>query len=118
MTTESTTDDTPAASWAIVELMGHRKLAGLVSEEIRFGAPMCRIDVPAIGEVAAFTQYYGGHAIFSMTPVSEQVARGVAAKLQARAVSVYDLKAVTGDPQSRLAFREDRSGGLDDDDDF
>ena len=114
MTTESTIDDTPAASWAIVELMGHRKLAGLVSEEIRFGAPMCRIDVPAIGEVAAFTQYYGGQAIFSMTPVSEQVARGVAAKLQARAVSVYDLKAVTGDPQSRLEFR---GGGSDDDHD-
>lgn len=101
---DETADTTPAASWAVVELMGHRKLAGLVSEEIRFGAPMCRIDVPANGEIAAFTQYYGGQAIYAMTPVSEQVARGVATRLQARPVSVWDIAAVAGDRQARLAL--------------
>ena len=105
---DETVDTTPAASWAIVELMGHRKLAGLVSEETRFGTAMCRIDVPAAGEIAAFTQYYGGQSIYAMTPVSEQVARGVAAKLQARPVSVWDLAAVAGDRQARLEFSADR----------
>ncbi len=82
MTDEATKDDAQAASWAIVELMGHRKLAGLVSEETKFGTAMLRIDVPAIGDIAAFTQYYGGTSIYAMTPCSEQVARGVAAKIQ------------------------------------
>ena len=72
---DETADTTPAASWAVVELMGHRKLAGLVSEEIRFGVPMCRIDVPANGEIAAFTQLYGGASIYAMTPVSEKAVR-------------------------------------------
>ena len=111
-------DDAPreqaeAASWAIVELMGHRKLAGLVSEEIHFGVPMCRIDVPANGEIAAFTQLYGGGSIYAMTPVSEQVARGMAARLQARPVQVWDLAAIAGDRQARLAL----PGKHDDDED-
>lgn len=74
---------------------------------------MCRIDVPAIGEIAAFTQLYGGQAIYAMTPVSEQVARGVATRLQARPVSIWDIAAVAGDRQARLAL----PGRHDDDDD-
>lgn len=33
-------------SWAIVELMGHVRMAGRVSEEERFGAKLGRIDIP------------------------------------------------------------------------
>lgn len=113
MSDEQTPDDIRAASWAIVELMGHRKLAGLVSEEIHFGVPMCRIDVPANGEIAAFTQLYGGSSIYAMTPVSEQVARGVATRLQVRPVSVWDIAAVAGDRQARLELHGD--GRSDDD---
>ena len=32
--------------WAIVEIMGHRKHAGRIREEERFGAKMLRVDVP------------------------------------------------------------------------
>jgi hypothetical protein len=42
-------DDTPEAvpeSWAIVELMGHVRLAGRLTEEERFGAKMGRLDIP------------------------------------------------------------------------
>ena len=34
-------------TWAIVELMGHVKLAGKLSEEERFGVKMGRLDIPA-----------------------------------------------------------------------
>lgn len=33
--------------WAIVELMGHVRLAGRLSEEEKFGAKMGRLDIPA-----------------------------------------------------------------------
>lgn len=33
-------------SWAILELMGHVRMAGRVTEEERFGCKMGRIDVP------------------------------------------------------------------------
>lgn len=63
--------------WAIVEIMGHRRLAGHVSEVTIAGAQMLRIDVP--GKTGAdpvkATQYYGGSSIFCLTPTTEEVAR-------------------------------------------
>lgn len=100
----------PLDTWAVLELMGHRKLAGRVSEEVRFGSVMCRIDVPDVGDVAAFTQYYGGSSIYALTPVSEQIARGVAANLKARPIDLYDLSALMRDKeaaQRRIAYDPD-----------
>jgi hypothetical protein len=34
------------SGWAIIELMGHRRLAGWLSEEEVAGAAFLRIDVP------------------------------------------------------------------------
>jgi hypothetical protein len=34
-------------TWAIVELMGHVRLAGRLTEEEKFGAKMGRLDIPA-----------------------------------------------------------------------
>ena len=65
--------------WAIVELMGHRKRAGRVSEVEQFGAALLRIDIPA-GEDTV-TEFYGGGAIYALRPCSEELARRVAANL-------------------------------------
>jgi len=48
--------------WAILELMGHRRLAGLVSEQQIGGASFIRIDIPGkdgplLSEFQA-TQFY------------------------------------------------------------
>lgn len=72
--------------WAIVEIMGHRKHAGRVREEERFGAKMLRVDVPTIvltppaeegGQLVAViekwtTTWYGGPSIFSFTLTDEE----------------------------------------------
>jgi len=63
-------------SWAIVELMGHVRMAGRVTEEQRFGATLGRIDIPQ-GE-GFFTQFFQGASIYRLTPCSEEVARSVA----------------------------------------
>jgi len=70
--------NTPFESWAILELMGHRRLGGKVTEVELFGAKMCRIDIPQPNDTPEFTQYYGGGAIYCMTPCSEETARGIA----------------------------------------
>ena len=60
--------------WMIVEIMGHRKHAGRVREEERFGVKMLRIDVPLKGDPAANgweTQYYGAASILSITMTDE-----------------------------------------------
>lgn len=42
----SDTDRTPFEGWAILELMGHRRLAGYVRETELAGTGMLRLDVP------------------------------------------------------------------------
>ena len=71
-TTTAQTDDW---EWAIVEIFGHRRHAGRIREEERFGAKMLRIDIPTKGDPVQFgwtTHYYGGSSIFSFS-LSDEV---------------------------------------------
>lgn len=63
--------------WAILELMGHRRLAGKLSEEQIGGATFLRIDVPGKDGFKT-TQFYSPSAVYCITPTSEQIAREVA----------------------------------------
>ena len=83
--------DQPFQQWAIVELMGHRRMAGLVTEQEIAGQGMLRIDVPQIEDGATVTQFYSPAALYCLTPVSERVARAYAQRNYMRPVSVYDL---------------------------
>lgn len=82
-------------SWAIVELMGHRKLAGRVSEQVIAGTALLRIDVPAYGENGnqepGFTQFYGASSIYCLTPTTEEICKRFAARYRERPVSAYEL---------------------------
>lgn len=62
--------------WAVIELMGHVRMAGRVTEVERFGSKMGRIDIP---DGDGFkTQFFSGASIYRETPCSEEVARAVA----------------------------------------
>lgn len=76
--------------WAILELMGHRRIAGFVQQVEVFGAAMCRIDIPA-ADGKMTTQLYGGSSIYCLTPTTEEIARRLAAQNQPRPVSPYEL---------------------------
>lgn len=85
----------PFEGWAILELMGHRRLAGYVSEQEMAGTVMLRIDVPGDGggegQVAA-TQFYGGASIYCLTPTTEEVAKKVARGSQPAPVQRWELR--------------------------
>jgi len=72
---EHVTEPTTFEQWAILELMGHVKLAGLVTEEEHFGAKLGRIDIPN-GD-GFTTQYFTGGSIYRLTPTTEEIARAV-----------------------------------------
>ena len=62
----------PFKGWVILELMGHRRLAGYVVEQEVAGAGMLRIDVFAGQDEAAIaTQFYSPSAVYCMTPSTE-----------------------------------------------
>ena len=78
-------------SWAIVEVMGHKRLAGFVSEQAVGGASFIRVDVPECDGVGAFTQLLGASSIYAITPCTEEVAKRACASFRARPVQYLDL---------------------------
>jgi hypothetical protein len=51
--------DNNNAQWGIVELMGHKVVAGRISKSEEFGTVLLRVDVPATSAYPEFTQMYG-----------------------------------------------------------
>ena len=66
-------ENTDFESWAILELMGHRKLAGMVKTESLGGAPFIRIDIYSSESKIELTQYYNPSSIYSITPTFMEV---------------------------------------------
>lgn len=78
-------------AWGLLELFGHNRLAGKLSEQTIGGCHFIRVDVPASEHVAGYTRFFTNAAIYSMTVTSEEVARRLAAHLRARPVEAYEL---------------------------
>lgn len=79
-------------SWAIVELMGHQRIAGRVTEQAVFGTSLMRIDVPEVPGKPGYTKFYGAAAIYALTPVDEQTARAVVAYLNVEPIRQYEVE--------------------------
>ena len=77
--------------WAVVELFGHQKIAGLLTEATIGGCSFVRVDVPEIGDDAGFTKLYGNGAIYAISFVSEDIARLVAQHYTVKPVQNYEL---------------------------
>ncbi len=101
--------------WGVLELMGHVRVAGRITEEERFGGKLGRIDIPKrpdpacvcegtgkIGEgdaahecgicTAGFTtQYFNAASIYRLTPTTEEAARAVAQSCQPSPVHTWEL---------------------------
>jgi hypothetical protein len=79
--------------WAVVEVFGHLRLGGKAVEETHLGQAMLRLDIPGPdGELR--TRWFGGGAIFSISPVSEELARAVAAGVDPAPVKRWELPCV------------------------
>lgn len=81
-------------TWAIVELFGHNKIAGKVSEQTIGGSSMVRVDVPDTEASPAFTRLLNVSAIYAINPVTEEVAVGYASRLQSKPIETWDAREV------------------------
>jgi hypothetical protein len=89
--TESTQTET-FKSWGLLELFGHQRLAGELSEQTIGGCHFIRIDVPALDDIPTYTRYFTQGAIYGMTPMAEATARKLANYLRAVPVNAYELR--------------------------
>jgi len=88
----------PLQGWFIVELMGHRRLAGWVTEQTIAGAGFLRIDVPGPGAEPLATQFFAPSSVYALTPTTEAMARRVAEASRVEPVKEWELPQRTGLP--------------------
>ncbi|TQV85217.1 acetyltransferase [Exilibacterium tricleocarpae] len=84
-------DDNKFEQWAIVELMGHQRMAGWVTEQQVGGTNFVRVDVPAAGDNPAFTRLLGSSAIYAINPVTQEIATAAANAYKSAPISAYEL---------------------------
>ena len=87
--------------FALVELFGHNKIAGKVSEQVIAGTGFVRVDVPDTTRKPAHTRFFNPSAIYSITPVEESVATRLA-----ESIYTPDIVPLTA-PVRQLEDRED-----------
>ena len=78
-------------TWAIVEVMGQKKLAGHVTTETFASTSMLRVDIPETPTNQAFSQYYGLGSIYCLTPCDEKTARRMAESLSTKPPITWEM---------------------------
>lgn len=98
-------------TWALVELFGHQRIVGLVTEQAIGGASFIRVDVPDATGATRFTRMFGAAAIYAINPVGKDVAIQLAQRCDARPVQSYELPQLTAGSETE----EGDEGGDEDD---
>ena len=75
MNADISQQEQPFETWAIVEIFGHKKLAGKATQVDLFGSAFMRLDIPDTETTPAQTRFYGADAIYSILPCDEDTAR-------------------------------------------
>ena len=88
----------PFAQWCIVELLGHRRLAGHVREVQLAGAGFLRLDIPATANHSEQTQLINPTSVYALHPVDESTARAVAQGIRSEPVHRWELPSAGPDP--------------------
>lgn len=102
--------------WAIVELMGHRRLAGFVTEQEIAGHPFLRLDIvgrttkiideddgPEVALHGGFeggtTQFYSPQAVYCITPTTQDIAVTIGRRSHPAPVQRYELEPARDDDE-------------------
>lgn len=78
-------------TWGLVELMGHNRIAGRITEQKFGNESMLRIDVPECGEIPAFTKLVAIKAIYAINPLEEAETRALAKTLFAKPLDSWQI---------------------------
>lgn len=89
-------------SWALVELFGHQRIVGYMSQQTFGTGVLFRVDVPDLLKDGksirrGFTRYFGLSAIYSITPCDEDTVRRMLPNIDgtpgdARPLSLHSFK--------------------------
>lgn len=88
-------------AWGIVDLFGHQRIAGRISEQVIGGETFIRVDIPTTTE-DFHTRLFGKGAIYSMSITDEPIARECADthRANSRPVQAYAMRNLLQDHRS------------------
>ena len=98
-------------TWAYIEIMGHSKIAGRVSERKIGVAVMLQVDVPKPDEGFSHTELYSPASIFSIKPTTEEWCRKFIAARVNYPVLPYIMPArqlTTGESDEQDFYEDDK----------
>lgn len=98
-------------SWAMVELFGHTRIAGEVSEQSIAGGAMLRIDVPETKSNAAFTRIVNVTAIYAINPMTEELVHSIAGQLNVKPIQPWDVQKFLEKKMALIAEQENAEQG-------
>ena len=78
--------------FAIVDLFGHQRLAGKVTEQTVGSSTFVRIDVPETKSQPAFSRLVNPTAIYSINPATEEVVNYMAENLCVKPIESWDIR--------------------------
>lgn len=98
--------------WALVEVMGHQRIAGRVTEAEIGGCKFVRVDVPETQTGQALTKYLGPSAIYAITPITEETARAFAAQCDPEPVNVWSARGLVENYDERQKQKQLAANGV------
>ena len=99
--------------FAIVELFGHSKMSGTVTEQTIGSASFIRIDVPETKTQPKFTRLVNPSAIYAINPVTEDVMLVMAEGISSKPIDSWDIQTM----QKKLLALNKSNGIINEDDD-
>ena len=107
-------ENTKLELFAIVELFGHQRIAGKVTEQTVGSSTFIRIDVPETDAQPSFSRIVNPSAIYALNPVTEEVMKEMARGIQQKPIEAWDIRKMQ---EKLLQLKSDNLMGNDFDDD-
>lgn len=89
-------------AYALVELFGHQRMAGKVTEQSIGGASFIRIDVPETSKQPGFTRILNPSSIYAINPITLEAMTGMAENLNKAPIQAYDIREVVAKMKKQL----------------
>ncbi len=79
-------------AYALVELFGHQRMAGKVSEQTIGGGAFIRIDVPETKTQPGFSRLLNPSAIYAINPITLEAMTELAENLDKAPIQAWDIR--------------------------
>jgi hypothetical protein len=77
---------------AIIELFGHTRMAGMISEQAIGGSTFIRVDVPETESQPGFSRMLNPSAIYAINPVTDEVMTEMAKGFSVKPIQAWDIR--------------------------